>query len=302
MTIMSKIETPSELPDSGVAEYGIQYANYVYTKDGRIGIVRGKAENEGGVVYGVDFYCSNEIVVVSESKISHIPTHPIFDAYIQSLLVMDMVDKEGNFNQDERVSHVIENYETDYVIGESEDVICYCPFTGTHFELNSKTGYYQCVTGIECVQSKSLHEGAKLAFEWAWSENGLLDPNSEFLKNVASKYKVKGLNQNVLDKVVENLASYFEVIVSETSGAEFHQTGEFTSKAVQSVYIASYEGESVKHVLTVDVDPDTLLISIDLKGEIFSVEPVDGYFRSDAFSSQLQMIALFEMLKDLKVS
>ncbi|HHF0554659.1 hypothetical protein ACX10_02045 [Vibrio parahaemolyticus] len=302
MTIMSKIETPSDLPDSGVAEYGIQYANYVYTKDGRIGIVREKAENEGGVVYGVDFYCSNEIVEVSESKISHIPNHPIFDAYIQSLLVMDMVDKDGNFNQDVRVSHVIENYETDYVIGESEDVICYCPFTGTHFELNSKTGYYQCVTGIECVQSKSLHEGAKLAFEWAWSENGLLDPNSEFLKNVASKYKVEGLNQNVLDKVVENLASYFEVIVSETSGAEFHQAGEFTSKAVQSVYIESYEGESVKHVLTVDVEPDTLLISIDLKGEIFSVEPVDSYFRSDAFSSQLQMIALFEMLKDLKVS
>ncbi|MCS0117154.1 hypothetical protein NDJ00_23540 [Vibrio parahaemolyticus] len=299
---MSKIETPSDLPDSGVAEYGIQYANYVYTKDGRIGIVREKAENEGGVVYGVDFYCSNEIVEVSESKISHIPNHPIFDAYIQSLLVMDMVDKDGNFNQDVRVSHVIENYETDYVIGESEDVICYCPFTGTHFELNSKTGYYQCVTGIECVQSKSLHEGAKLAFEWAWSENGLLDPNSEFLKNVASKYKVEGLNQNVLDKVVENLASYFEVIVSETSGAEFHQAGEFTSKAVQSVYIESYEGESVKHVLTVDVEPDTLLISIDLKGEIFSVEPVDSYFRSDAFSSQLQMIALFEMLKDLKVS
>lgn len=302
MTTISKIETPRDLPDSAVAEGGIQYANYVYTKDGRIGIAREKLEKDGGVVYGVDFYCSNEIVEVSESKISHIPTHPIFDAYIQSLLIMDMVDKNGNFNQDERVSHVIENYETDYVVGESEDVICYCPFSGTHFELNSKTGYYQCVTGIESVHTKSLHEGAKLAFEWAWSENGLLDPNSEFLKNLASNYKVKGLNQNVLDKVVENLTSYFEVTVSETSGAEFHQAGEFTSKAVQSVYIESAEGKSVKHVLTVDVDPKTLLISIDFKGEIFRVEPVDSYYRSDVFSSQLQMIALFEMLKDLEVN
>ncbi|WP_274060363.1 hypothetical protein [Vibrio parahaemolyticus] len=113
---------------------------------------------------------------------------------------------------------------------------------------------------------------------------------------------MKGLNQNVLDKVVENLTSYFEVTVSETSGAEFHQAGEFTSKAVQSVYIESAEGKSVKHVLTVDVDPKTLLISIDFKGEIFRVEPVDSYYRSDVFSSQLQMIALFEMLKDLEVN
>ena len=204
---MTKIESVKDLPDSGVAENGIQYLNVVYAHDGRIGVVHDKFEKGNSTFYRVEFNGSTEASDLAESEITHLPSHPVFDAYIEGLVVIPVLDENGNFNQDERVRHVIENYEDDYVAGESEDLICYCPFSGSHFELNSKTGYYQCVAGIESVHTRSLHEGAKLAFEWGCSEGGLLDSDGEFLKKLRSNYAAKGLDQNVIDEFIARMSS-----------------------------------------------------------------------------------------------
>ncbi len=298
MTTMSKFKSVKDLPDSGVFEHRIDYLSYVYNEDGRIGIVRNRFEDKGETYFSVDFHGCNKLVHVIETELTHVPSHPVFDAYINNLMVFDLFDEKGDFNADERIAHVVESFDGDSDI--DMDTVCLCPYSYTHFELNSKTGEYRCIAGVKEISTYSLREAAKLAFEWAWAENGLLDDDSEFLKFLASTHSVKGITNKVHAKFLSTFVNYFDAAILEASGAVYHQSGSFVSKAVQSVRVRNKDGELGDNVFTIEADPETFDIKIDVDGDSFAIDGIP-FDIEDSFGREIRLMALLEMLKELQI-
>lgn len=300
MAKVSNIQSAKDLPDTGITENEIQYGNYVYTKDGKIGVALKKHGKGNATAYGVEFHCSgshNEVVEVIGSELTLVPSSPIFDNYIQNLNIISVLDADGTRTQDERVNELMNDLGIEF---DDQDIICYCPFSGTYFELDSKTGHYHCIAGNEVISTSSLREGAKLAFEWAITENGLLDPNSEFLKHLADKYTSVGVDAYLINRIIENVEFHFDVKAVEVSSTEFSQSGSFIDKATQSIILKSNDGTKAVHTLIVEIEPSTFTILIQLDGDLVSFTPVESSCTGDEFTRQLQRLATFDALKYMK--